>query len=270
MKQVKKKTFYSVLKIIITDIYKTPMSIINLFDSIFGRINRNRLVIVTASDYTHGKSLLNLISSIIKHEPQALVYVYDLGLTEEQSATLRMIAPKAVIKSFDYKKYPEWFNIKVNAGQYAWKPVVIHEVLHASDCPVVWMDAGNILYSKLNHVYGRVVRSGFYSISSDGDLAKWTHEETLKFFGFDKKWAKGKRNVNGAFIAFDPRQPEAVATADEWARCAQVREAIAPEGSSRENHRQDQALLGVIAHKRKMVGNFKEFCTEFRIQRDVD
>lgn len=239
-------------------------------DEIVGFYRARPLTLVTGADFTHGASLLQLVASVVRHEPNSRLYVYDLGLTPAQKNQVLEIAPNAMLRRFEFNRFPDWFNIRVEAGQYAWKPTIVGEVLKEAPGPVVWMDAGNIVRGRLNRLYGRVVRKGFYSPNSSGDLAKWTHELTLSYFGLDKRWAAGRRNVNGACVAFDPSHARGRALAEEWARLALVREAIAPLGSSRVNHRQDQALLGVLAHRSGLISNRKEHRMKYETQQDID
>ena len=225
---------------------------------------------MTASDSSHEKSLIKFVETVKKYEPSAKLIIYDLGLSDHVVKYISEISPNTLIKKFEYYRYPSWFNIKINAGEYAWKPVIVYEVVSKAHGPVVWMDAGNRIKSKLNHVYGRVLRSGFYSTTTQGDLSDWTHEGTLKYFNLSRDWARGKKNVNGAIVAFNPLHKKALNVSAEWNRLAQIKDAIAPEGSSRKNHRQDQALLGVLCHRENLVSKYPEQCSEFRIHCDID
>ena len=54
-------------------------------------------------------------------------------------------------KIFDYSKYPSWFNINIEAGQYAWKPVIIYDTfLEFQNEIIIWMDAGNLIHDNLD------------------------------------------------------------------------------------------------------------------------
>ena len=90
------------------------------------------LTIVTGCDSTHAKSQLNFLASAKKFEPNTRVIVYDLGMRPRQ---LRKLKKKFdyEIRTFDYAKYPSFFNIKVAAGEFGWKPVIIEEVARDRD-----------------------------------------------------------------------------------------------------------------------------------------
>jgi len=55
---------------------------------------------------------------------------------------------------------------------------------------------------------------------------------------------------NGAFIGFNTLNPGAKQLLNDWAKCAKNKSCIAPTGSSRENHRQDQAVLTILLWER--------------------
>jgi len=45
------------------------------------------------------------------------------------------------VRLFEFWKYPSYFNISIARGEYAWKPVIIKEVV--DEYPLVlWLDAG--------------------------------------------------------------------------------------------------------------------------------
>ena len=47
------------------------------------------LTIVTGSDFTHYKSLINLLDTLIKFESRSRLVVYDLGLSEKQKKSFK-------------------------------------------------------------------------------------------------------------------------------------------------------------------------------------
>ncbi|UDF04823.1 hypothetical protein [Asticcacaulis sp. AND118] len=235
-----------------------------------GMGTRRRMTLVTGADHTHGDSLLQFLSSALQHESRSQIIAYDLGLRPDQRAKILALTPAVELRSFDYEHHPAWFDIRSEAGQYAWKPTIIASLFTEARGPVVWMDSGNLILCPLDALYDAVVRNGFYSPRSSGTLADWTHPSALAFFGLDKAWAEGKENVNGACVAFDPAHEAGRGLCLEWARLARVRSAIAPRGSSRANHRQDQALLGVLAHRDGLwAGTLHEYAG-FVIHRDVE
>ena len=206
------------------------------------------LSIVTAADESHALSLEQLLDSISSFEPSAKVYVYDLGL---ENTTVNYLSDKFKLYEFvkfPYSMYPKWMDVKLNAGHYAWKPQILQMVSMRVRGPVLWLDSGNKLFSDLNFLSRIIQTFGFYSPSSTGNISDWTHPSTLRELKVDPKICI-KHNLNGAIIGFDASSLEVSRLIEIWAKNAMRLEIIAPEGSNRTNHRQDQALLSILAHQ---------------------
>ena len=207
----------------------------------------DRLTLVTASDASHARSLENLLASIQRHEPAARVVVYDLGMTAAQLGHLKSRF-RYEFRAFEFPKYPAFLDIRIAAGEYAWKPQLIRDVARESR-EVCWMDAGNIVTEPLRKLRCEVRREGYYCPQSQGTISEFTHPAMLAYFDLPSDWKSDFRNLNGACVAFDMRNPRGASLLEEWARYALIKDCIAPQGSSRANHRQDQSLLTVLAYR---------------------
>jgi len=240
--------------------------------------NQN-LVVVTGANHNHFKSLKQFVASAIKYEPFSKVIIFDLGLTASQSAEIRRLIetnPLVEIREFLFKNYPPHLNIEVNAGEYAWKPVIIGEICSESDGFVLWCDSGNVIDKRLSWIRRIVQRDGIYCPFSAGTIAEWTHPGMLSFLKLDDRY-KGLQNLNAAVICLNPRNPEISKLIIDWHNCALNVNCISPKGSSRANHRQDQAALtsiavrnGVIKATRPKYVNQLWEPLGLRIQCDVD
>ena len=45
---------------------------------------------------------------------------------------------KVEVRSFEYAKYPKWWDINVERGHYGWKPEVYNDVLRESLVTTMW------------------------------------------------------------------------------------------------------------------------------------
>tara|TARA_B110001450_G_C17525978_1_gene442593 strand:+ start:93 stop:860 length:768 start_codon:yes stop_codon:yes gene_type:complete len=235
--------------------------------------SNQELTIVTGSDSSHFKSLFQLLESLSHHEKETKIIVFDLGLSKEESEKTTNNFPNIELRKFDYSKYPSYFNIKINAGEYAWKPVIINTILNEFKSSVCWIDAGNKVFKPLINLRKIIELYGFYSPYSKGKIIDWTHFKTLKFLNVDDNHnILKKTNLNGSCICVNYNNDKVKKFIDEWKDYALVKDCIAPEGSNRENHRQDQAVLSTLAYLRipditkKMT--FKKF--GFKTHQDVD
>src|SRR5579871_1933923 len=227
------------------------------------------MLLVTGADRTHGASLRQMLASVRRHEPDLRVVVYDLGLTRWQR--LRIGKRRQLEwRRFEFEKYPAYFDIRVKAGEYAWKPVIIADLVEEAGEPVLWLDAGCVVLEPLKALRAALRTCGFYSPRSGGTIADWTHPKMLAYFGLDADWARGKPNLNGGCCAFDPSFEEARALARRWREGALIRDCIAPEGSNRSNHRQDQALLTVLAYQAGLATKSDPNRLGFITHQDID
>jgi len=229
----------------------------------------DEFALVTGADKTHYKSLCNLLRSKAAWEPDVRCIVYDLGLEPSQRKEFSAAFPSLEVRRFDYSKYPAYFNIRVNAGQYAWKPVIFSEVFNEVKCCVCWFDAGNLLTEPLTRLRKVVQWKGFYSPFAKGTVAEWTHPATLAYLRTDAA-VYTKTNLAGYCVAANYRSPKARMFVERWRECALVKECIAPSGSSRYNHRQDMSVLGILAYQIGLPLFLSRFRLGFECQQDID
>ena len=214
-----------------------------------------QLVIVTGANHNHFQSLIQFTESVLKHEPFSDLIIFDLGLTQTQLNELEKLIStnqRAEIRRFPFKLHPPHMDIEVAAGEYAWKPVIVHQVCEQSDNFVIWCDAGNIIDKPLTWIRRIVQKDGIYCPLSSGIVTDWTHPGMISELGLPEK-CFNYRNLNCAVIGLNPRLPRIAQLLTEWRDCALKPECIAPAGSSRQNHRQDQAALTVIAYKNNII-----------------
>jgi len=230
------------------------------------------LVIVTAASSNHYQSLRQFLGTVRQYEPQARSVVYDLGLEAWQHSELAT-ASGIEVRRFDYARYPAYFDITIAAGHYAWKPAIIKEVADSHKGIILWCDAGNKILHPLDELRVFVEKSKIYSPLSSGSVRQWTHPACLASFGITPDHPIMEMPPrNGAILAFDNRDADVAKFIDEFYRLACTRTCIAPEGSNRANHRQDQAVFTILyyafaaSHKLPMESGY----LGLSIHNDVD
>lgn len=235
--------------------------------------SKQKFVIVTGSDSSHFKSLYQLLKSLEIFEKNTKTIIFDLGITLKEREIIQKDFPNFELRKFNYSDYPSYFNIKINAGEYAWKPVIINDILNEFKSSVCWLDSGNLIVKPLMSIRKIVELYGFYSPFSKGNISDWTHPKTLEFLNTSNdKNIVNQRNLNGACISVDYNNLQVKNVIKKWSDCAKNKDCIAPEGSSRKNHRQDQSALSTLVYKyipkigKKMM--FKKF--GFKTHQDID
>jgi len=226
----------------------------------FGRVSAGAEIrIVTGADSSHFRSLLGLLSSVQRYEPSAEVVVWDLGLSPSQRAEVLEQFRSIQLKTFNFDLYPQYFDIKQNSGEYAWKPVVIDLEVSSARRIVIWLDAGCRITSRLRWFRRYTKALGVYSPYSAGSLRDWTHPETLSNLNVPTEFFDRKMFCGGV-VGVDPTSAQSVALIRQWSECAHSPACIAPPGSNRSNHRQDQSVLSCLLHQQGLGadGRFRD------------
>ena len=171
------------------------------------------------------------------------------------AATDRQIAVRFRYFSFDFSAAPAHFALARET--YAWKAEIVgREVLDDEASrgfnPVFWLDAGDRLTTPLDKILGKVRENGASSADASGYALMWTHPLMLQFF-LERHWIRaadiGPQDTPcaGGVVALDRDNVRTLSRfVRRWRACAWREECIAPAGSSRANHRQDQAALTLL------------------------
>jgi uncharacterized protein DUF1647 len=215
------------------------------------------VIVVTAASSNHAGPLRYMLESL--RRLHARVECYDLGLSAADVRALPRWAGLLYHK-FEYAAYPPHLDVAVNAGEYAWKPVIVADVVdrvRAAGAPddVLWSDAGSY-FDALEPIAARVRASdGVWVRASSGTMRQWTHPAMFARLGVDADRYAARRNADATLVGFATgsaspsiRQRLYDAVIAPWKACALDRDCIAPAGSSRRNHRQDQAVLSYLVH----------------------
>eukprot|EP00040_Diaphanoeca_grandis_P027242 m.154606 g.154606 ORF g.154606 m.154606 type:complete len:413 (-) comp30897_c0_seq1:270-1508(-) len=148
-------------------------------------------VIVTAASDSHLCALLQLLMSLNHSAPTTSVVVYDLNVEEPfiQIDDLRKVHANVVsLRRFEYSKFPPWFRVdNGEAGSWAWKPVIIKEVVDEYQT-ALWLDSGAVMMKgrNISSLFERITRTGFYSAVSRGSIFMFVHVGLFAHFGFAK------------------------------------------------------------------------------------
>ena len=262
--------------------FADPKSVTLRFDNTKNVINN--FVIVTGSSANHIKVLqLDLLWSIkeyILNNPafpfNVKVIFYDLDVSPElQVKNQQMLKsyPFVEYRTFDFASYPDFFDISIAAGEYAWKPIIVKEVVREqrsyghsktgtrsiSSSFVYWLDAGNCIDGSrcpggpLTDSIAYASEFGIFTPRAGAQLSKYTHQGTADYLNLSQEIYKRRSSwmCSANIVLVD-------ATNDKvyediilpWAECAQIKDCIAPPGSSKQgHHRQDQSVLSVLMAK---------------------
>ena len=217
------------------------------------KLYKKEIQIVTASDNIFFESLCQLIRNLKKYEEDIQIIIYDIGLEREQKSKLLSEFKDIKYKEFNFSNYPVFIGKRdeyKKLGHYAWKSIIIHKELTESKNQILWFDTGNLITKKLTLLRIVLTAYGIFSPISNGTIKEWTHIETLKYLQVSKR-IQNKRNLTGGIIGFDWSSHYARKIAEDWKKYSTKKECIAPPGSDRGNHRQDQSIFSILKYKEK-------------------
>ncbi len=214
------------------------------------KINNKEFKIITISDSYFFDALTNLLTSIHKYETKIEVVIIDIGLNEKQTVFLKNNF-NYKIKKFNFDKFPLFFkdyDLDGKLGSYAWKAQALFNEFYESEKNIIYLDAGCELRKSLNFLKFIILKNGFYSPESSNNIEYWTHPHTLKIMKAEKSLLR-KRNFSSGIVGMVIDNKKNQKIIDEWAKFSRNKDVIAPKGSSRKNHRQDQSILNILVHQ---------------------
>ena len=229
----------------------------------------SQIVFVSATDSSHIRSALNMIKSIRKHYLTESIIVYDLGIEDGDSvAKVEFDGLDVDLQKFAFDKYPKHFRMSHLNGSYAWKSVIINEVMSYSDGEmVIWMDAGNLCHKKF-WLEARVARIyGIFCNTAKGTVNNWTHQSTLDALNVKRRL----KMFSAAFIAIHKTE-KSIKLVQKWKDYSMIEHVIAPEGVNLKSHRFDQSILSILIHKniRLLAVRRVPFISSYSTHNDID
>jgi len=231
------------------------------------------LTLVTGTNhqyFLHLRQLLDNITAVCNNtDIPTRIVVYDLGMTDQERGFLEthyMDSEIDVVK-FNFAMYPDHVSLDKYYGYnctYAWKGVLFHEVCEKYGGHVYWVDTRNRL-DGVNKVVDILKRVGIYCPVSCGLVGQWTHKTTIK--NMEAYCHLNNICRNGAIIGINYDNDWCRSLIKDWKDTCLDKECIAPSGSNRSNHRQDQAILTILYYKYQCMYNFEmvDHCVDVHV-----
>jgi len=146
--------------------------------------------------------------------------------------------PGAYFKSWHFSKL----------DSYGWKVAAIADSLKVFES-VLWLDTSQQLYEHVNdHILKHIVHDGYFFVGTayyKYKKTEWTYSSILRFYNTSAHVFSGNDDflvVPGA-IGFHKNSLVTNHVLACWLKCALNLDCIAPPGSNKSNHRQDQTAL---------------------------
>ena len=95
---------------------------------------------------------------------------------------------------------------------------------------------------------------GFYSPESSNSVKDWSHASTIQNLNFPSEYLNSP-NFSSGLVGIAQNEKKIKELINKWEYFALDKETLAPKGSSRENHRQDQTILTLLVYILKINNN---------------
>lgn len=236
----------------------------------------NNVLLITGCSDNHFVSAVPAMYAMLNASATVNIAFIDYGLTPEQlkelasvfeyihKVHLAMNASSIIVyRKFNFRKAPTWmdiFNCDTRGG-YAWKVIGYMDLLFEWKAMGAWIDAGSLIYDGIDVELKYAKKEGMYTPVSPGTIAKWTHPDMINFvesLGMTRKVNLDETNCSSGHFFMDFTNVTAVNTIFKpFLQCAYTMKCITPRGSSKKNHRQEQAGITLFLHNANLVYSAK-------------
>ena len=215
------------------------------------------MILATGGDSRFARCLHQLLRSLPRAgERPEEIRVYDLGLTEEDRASLIAGHPEIRLLPVSWEGLPDF--VRPQAGTYAWKPVILAALAEEVAAPFLWLDSATVVLKPLTSVRDQVDRTGLW-VPLAGGVAARSHPRSAAYLteaGLDPVWQTRRSRAAGV-CAFDPRVPAVLALLRRWRELAMVEECIAPPGIGPKQHDFDQTIFNALLYDGRARGEWE-------------
>lgn len=209
------------------------------------------------------------------------IIVYDFGINNENLNLILIKYPTITIKNIDYSLYPDFVNPQLFFGlncSYAFKVIAIYlECQQNAIDNLIWMDSANrACISSIIQIINAIKQQGFYCPMSSQpntieslELHHITCLETMKVLNCDYN---NLYQVGSGLVGLNYANDVGKNIIDNWYKFSLIKNAICPDNSSRNNHRQDQSILSILMYQYEQQHNMifikQNFGVHFWIKKD--
>jgi hypothetical protein len=235
-------------------------------------------VIITAANDSYINTLIDFV--MVNNIDITKLIIYDLGLNQINEGKIISLKNKHnfTLKKFDFDKYPEHVNLKKYYGlncSYAFKPIIIYNEgneAYNKNKVIIWMDSANRFnQNNIINIYNTTKKQGIYSpISANSttiESVELNHHSIVNKYGLTRyEHCYKLKSISANLIGIDYSNQNGFNILNKWYEDSLDKNLIIPDGTNRNNNRQDQTLLSIIIYLYEKNNNIFFDYTNFGVK----
>lgn len=212
--------------------------------------------------------------------------IYNLDLNQENLQKILELQKKNnfQLKNFDFNLYPEHVNFHKFVGlncSYAFKPIIIYnEAINDNNKNkiIIWMDSANRFNkNQIENIYNIVKLQGIYTpisaYENTIETIELNNHRIVNLFGLTKEEHMYKlKSISAGLFGINYNSNAGQYILNQWYKDSLDKNKICPEGTNRNNNRQDQTILSLIIYlyeKNNNINfNYYDFGVRFWVKKD--
>ena len=217
-------------------------------------------IILTAANDSYISTLIDFIECY--RLDMSKLIVYDLGIHHFNLEKILVLKNKYnfTLKKFNYEQYPEHVSLTKYYGlncSYAFKPIIIYNEannIFNKNKIIIWMDSANRFDEhQISSIYNNVKKQGIYSpISAHPnsiESVELNHHSIVNKYNINNEEHHYKlKSISANLIGIDYSTIAGSSILNKWYEDSLDKNLIIPDGTNRNNNRQDQTLLSIIIY----------------------
>lgn len=216
--------------------------------------------ILTAANDAYINTCMDFISSYTLD--YANLIVYDLGFNEDNLHKIQELQVKYnfQLKIFNFRLYPEHVDlIKYNGlnCSYAFKPIIIYNEANEQSNKnkvIIWMDSANRFNgNSILEMYNLSKKQGIYSpisaLENTIESIELNNHQIVTSYGITNyEHTTQLKSISANIIGIDYTNNAGFYILNKWYTDSLNKNQICPEGTNRNNNRQDQTILSILIY----------------------
>ncbi|XP_015916333.1 uncharacterized protein [Parasteatoda tepidariorum] len=208
-----------------------------------GWVNSSLPVFVTTVPPSDLQYILTFLKSFQHFFPNSVLFIYDLGLNPTDSSLISGICNNTstcVLRTFDFDAYPSHVR---NLQLYAYRPIIIQEVLNEAGAIVVIDVRFTLISGELHKLMSHAEKTGVISWTINQPTSALTHPRMFDYFHTQQEKFFFHRMVEPNHMILLNTEHIHFRLMFPWVKCALVPNCIAPIGAQNSGCRFDKKPL---------------------------